>query len=466
MSVSSRSMGSEVEASERGDADNGGANAGAGGDAATTDGDHDDEDDDTLDITHPLQQTRRGANGSLHNGSAAPSASSQLSAERAAASSAAAASPSAPPPADLRAFKPVLHQLAELRGIEYSEVTLEARQILVVQQLPSQRQRRAVVEELLLAMGPAAAARAAAAAAASAGSPHLAQQSADAALSTREDSMSRLIDDDQPLLDDLMSYFAHPDPVLRRNAAEVYVRRLYRLYSVRTLKVADSDARGYLSVHWTFKGGDGGDGRIRAVTPADLAAELAAATASPPPPTVPLPLPLLRMGGARAGSGFGVVHADSYVDLSSMALQMPAPGSPVASARTDDGGEVSPRAGAGAAPNAATSAYASAAAAFSAALRQGTVAAFPSFESFRANFGALLADFAGQLPERAQLVATELAAVAAGGAAAAAAPSREAEEAALAHSAINVPQARASCPPPRRLSTEEPRTRPRRKIWR
>jgi hypothetical protein len=50
---------------------------------------------------------------------------------------------------DLRAFLPMLHQLAELRGVEYAEVTLEARQMLITQQLPSQRQRRAAVQQLL-----------------------------------------------------------------------------------------------------------------------------------------------------------------------------------------------------------------------------------------------------------------------------------------------------------------------------
>jgi len=141
-------------------------------------------------------------------------------------------------PTELRAFIPLLHTTAELRGVQYAEVTLETRQMLIVQQLPSKAQRREAVETMLRAMGPSPGLKIAGAAAA-------------AVLSVREDTMSALVDDDQPLLDVLSSFFAHGEAVLRSNAAEVYVRRLYRLYDVSELSVQDT-ADGYLTARWAF----------------------------------------------------------------------------------------------------------------------------------------------------------------------------------------------------------------------
>jgi biotin carboxylase len=358
LSVSSRSLGDET--SERGDA----------GEPHPSPLD-DDEDADTLDITQPMQLGGKSSTGkgstSLVNASSLPSS-------------------------DLRAFKPLLHQLAELRGIEYSEVTLEARQILVVQQMPSQKQRRAVVEELLRAMGDAS--------------------TSSSVQSLRDDSMLALIEDDQPLLDDLMSYFSHSDSLLQRNAAEVYVRRLYRLYSIRSLNVAETSSSpgGFLLINWTFKGGDGAggsDSRLRAPTPGDLASELAQAAASGALTSSnggSGVLPPLRKGGLS-------YFTESYVDLSSLTSSN-APSSPTVSSLSNSGNEYNrisstndlsssvysspPLKKPGVATTAVTSAAATAVALYQSSLRRGMVAAFPTFESFKENFSALLEDLRKQ----------------------------------------------------------------------
>lgn len=396
LSVSSRSLGDE--ASERGD-------IGEPHQSPL----EDDEDADTLDITQPMQLGGKSTGKSsqthqLHSTLSLPSS-------------------------DLRAFKPVLHQLAELRGIEYSEVTLEARQILVVQQMPSQTQRRIVVEELLRAMGDAS--------------------TSSTVQSLRDDSMLALIEDDQPLLDDLMSYFSNSDSLLQRNAAEVYVRRLYRLYSIRSLTVAETSTSpgGFLLINWTFKGGDGAggsDSRLRAPTPGDLALELAAQSGSSVI-TANGVLPPLRKGGLN-------YFTESYVDLSSLAGNG-APTSPTASALTSSnefkrisstndlsGASFSspPLKRSNSTTNA--SAAATAVALYQSSLRRGMVAAFPSFEAFKENFGALLEDLRQQqLTAAASSNSTGAAAttVAAADELSAAALSPEAE-ARLSQAALNV----------------------------
>ncbi len=58
-------------------------------------------------------------------------------------------------------------------------------------------------------------------------------------LLTREDALSALVDDEQPLLDVLSSFWGHKNVLLRRNALEVHVRRLYRMYAISKLRIAD-----------------------------------------------------------------------------------------------------------------------------------------------------------------------------------------------------------------------------------
>jgi acetyl-CoA carboxylase carboxyltransferase component/biotin carboxyl carrier protein len=133
--------------------------------------------------------------------------------------------PAARPPTQLPALLPLLHALAELRGVAYAELTLEARQLLVTYQQPSQQQRRSAITSLLRAVGPPELR-------AAGGQPDRA--------SVAEDALTALVEDDQPLLHILSSFFHVEDPTLRRNAAEAYIRRLYRMYHISCLSVEDS----------------------------------------------------------------------------------------------------------------------------------------------------------------------------------------------------------------------------------
>jgi len=90
---------------------------------------------------------------------------------------------------------PLLHELAELRGVEYAEVTLEARQMIITHQLPSRRQHSSAVEQLLTAMGDA--------------QERLAGGPRSDASSVGDDALAALVEDQQPLLDELLAFFGH-----------------------------------------------------------------------------------------------------------------------------------------------------------------------------------------------------------------------------------------------------------------
>lgn len=113
-------------------------------------------------------------------------------------------------------FVPLLQSIADLRGSPYAAITLEARQLLVLIQQPSQKQRRTLVETLLSDM-------------------NAAEQAKD--YDTRDRLFNILLDDDQPLLHVLTSFFTHESEALRSAAAEIYVRRLYRMYEIPYVKV-------------------------------------------------------------------------------------------------------------------------------------------------------------------------------------------------------------------------------------
>lgn len=267
MSVSSRSMGSMNDLANAVGADGGASEGGRLSSSPAADG-GDDMDGDTLDIIQPTPVgSTLATSGAL--------ATSMVHGR--------APSTAYVHPSDVKSVLPQLHQLAELRGIEYSEVTLEARQMLVVQQLPSQRQRRTAVEGLLRAMGTPSA--------------------IPGNQSVREDAMAGLIDDDQPLLDVLMSYFGHADPLLRHNAAEVYVRRLYRLYNIRSIDVAEQD--GHLVVTWTFTSEDATSHDLSRPSTRSGSVDAVEAEALLPSSSHPI-----------SGMRRGLPAAESYVDLS------------------------------------------------------------------------------------------------------------------------------------------------------
>ncbi len=50
----------------------------------------------------------------------------------------------------------------------------------------------------------------------------------------------------------LSSFWGHSEPLLRRNALEVHVRRLYRMYAIRNLKVSDGPPIDFMVARWLF----------------------------------------------------------------------------------------------------------------------------------------------------------------------------------------------------------------------
>ena len=108
-------------------------------------------------------------------------------------------------------------------------MSLEARQILILMQQPLDEQRLADVEHVLRQAGDS-------------GSLALLRVRVGLLQCTRCHRVSRyqLVDDEGPMTEMIMHFFNHRESVLRSNALEVYVRRLYRHYAVDWLSIVDS----------------------------------------------------------------------------------------------------------------------------------------------------------------------------------------------------------------------------------
>ena len=227
----------------------------------------------------------------------------------------------------------LLHALAELQGAQYAEVALEARQLLIRAQQPSVLQRLLSVETVLKQA-------------------HTSRQQASGQLSPKaptEDGGGAagggagpplsLVNQEMPMADVLMMYFASRSAQLRQQAVEVYVRRLYRAYAVSALYVHDvpsAPAAGqgatFSLAAWNFQSSpsEAALGVTEAQAQAVPAALLEALTGTAPtearravPPTalqsVPtVSAPSVAGGGAPTRRGVAPPHmlpSDSYDDL-------------------------------------------------------------------------------------------------------------------------------------------------------
>ena len=124
----------------------------------------------------------------------------------------------------------VLHQLAELRGVQYAEVTLEARQILIHTQQPSTTERMVSVEKVLRQTNLSRESN---------NETDGGNSSPELERTSKADPLISLLNYEQPMIDILFAYFAHQEAALRKCALEVYVRRLYRAYQIQKLQVED-----------------------------------------------------------------------------------------------------------------------------------------------------------------------------------------------------------------------------------
>ena len=127
-------------------------------------------------------------------------------------------------------FVALLHDLASLTGKDSIDVSVKARQLLIRFQLPSFKQRQVAIEENL--------------------------RNAHAASGTnRDEILLTLIDQAPSLFDVLISFLKHPNPDLQRLALEVYVKRSYRAYDIRSFE--SKFVSSHLCGEWRFIMPDG-----------------------------------------------------------------------------------------------------------------------------------------------------------------------------------------------------------------
>ena len=132
-------------------------------------------------------------------------------------------------------FKPSLTQLAELEGRATAKVALKAREVLIQCAMPSLEERTAQMEHILR-------------------SAVLESKYGESGWDHREpdfDVIKEVVDSKHTVFDVLPQFFAHKDPWVSLAALEIYARRAYRAYQLKTIDyVVDNDAPFVLS--WEF----------------------------------------------------------------------------------------------------------------------------------------------------------------------------------------------------------------------
>ena len=132
-------------------------------------------------------------------------------------------------------FKPSLTQLAELEGRPTAKVALKAREVLIQCAMPSLEERTAQMEHILR-------------------SAVLESKYGESGWDHREpdfEVIKEVVDSKHTVFDVLPQFFAHKDPWVSLAALEIYTRRAYRAYQLKTIDyVVDNDAPFVLS--WEF----------------------------------------------------------------------------------------------------------------------------------------------------------------------------------------------------------------------
>ena len=132
-------------------------------------------------------------------------------------------------------FKPSLQKLAELEGRPVAKVSLKARELLIQCAMPSLEERTQQMEHILR-------------------SAVLESRYGESGWDHREpdfDVIKEVVDSKHTVFDVLPQFFVHKDPWVSLAALEVYTRRAYRAYQMKTIDyVVDNDAPYVLS--WEF----------------------------------------------------------------------------------------------------------------------------------------------------------------------------------------------------------------------
>ena len=153
------------------------------------------------------------------------------------------------------AILPTLNMLAELGGANYAEVSLEARQMLMVLQQPSLKERIREIETVLRSGGfvkeyipPTT-------------TPRLGAPVDDS------DKLGKLVNADSITVGMITRFLSDDDQMLRQNAVQVYIRRLYRAYHLRRVNAFEkrTSAGQFTGARWTFTASDSDGGSTRFV---------------------------------------------------------------------------------------------------------------------------------------------------------------------------------------------------------
>lgn len=136
-------------------------------------------------------------------------------------------------------LSPILNHIVELDSKATSKVALQAREILIQGALPSVKERTEQVDYILRS----------AVTKTSYGELHPRHTKPNLEI------LKDLIDSNYVVFDVLLQFLSHPDPVIAATAAQVYVRRAYRAYTIGEVKVhgeADSSPANPL-IEWKFQ---------------------------------------------------------------------------------------------------------------------------------------------------------------------------------------------------------------------
>ncbi|KAI4160750.1 MAG: hypothetical protein LQ342_005463 [Letrouitia transgressa] len=132
-------------------------------------------------------------------------------------------------------FRPVLRKLTELESRATAKVTLKAREVLIQCALPSLEERTSQLEHILR-------------------SSVIESRYGETGWDHREPDLNVLkevVDSKYTVFDVIPQFFGHPDPWVSLAALEVYVRRAYRAYSLKSIDYLNESEPPYM-ISWDF----------------------------------------------------------------------------------------------------------------------------------------------------------------------------------------------------------------------
>ncbi|KAF2721158.1 acetyl-CoA carboxylase acc1 [Polychaeton citri CBS 116435] len=132
-------------------------------------------------------------------------------------------------------FRPSLQQLADLEGRSTAKVALKARELLIQCAMPSLEERTSQMEHILR-------------------SSVLESRYGESGWDHREpdfDVIKEVVDSKYTVFDVLPNFFVHPDPWVSLAALEVYTRRAYRAYQLKSLEYVTGTDTPYI-LSWDF----------------------------------------------------------------------------------------------------------------------------------------------------------------------------------------------------------------------